>query len=153
MEIDWNHVVFDNKGNRVILSLSKDRSTTGIASLIGQSSDTTDEEQTTFKIDKREIQNALRHAPKILSSLHMRPYVHQGETIGYVITRIGKGSLPDRFGLHNGDIVQAVNSQAISGFDPASLYNRFKNEKELEVQIIRRGQSHTMRYLLEQDNP
>ena len=53
-------------------------------------------------------------------------------------------------GIEREEIVRAVEEAVLSAAQ--RLFRTEGSEKELEVQVIRRGKTHTMRYLMEQDS-
>lgn len=79
------------------------------------------------------------------------PNVVDGATNGFVISQIEPMSVYDKFGLKNGDIVTAVNGVPLNDAGQAiQTLTALKNEREIELQVMRNGQITTFRVNVQQ---
>ena len=73
--------------------------------------------------------------------------MENGKTGGFRMSEIMPGSLFEKIGLLNGDVIQGVNSQQLD--DPGKffqLYQGLKDEKSITIDVLRNGQRQTLNY-------
>jgi general secretion pathway protein C len=100
-----------------------------------------------FVVDQREIASSTENLGQILTQARALPYVEDGKTVGFRMSEIVPGSIYEKIGLVNGDVVQRVNSQDVN--DPGKffqLYQGLKDEKQISIDLIRNGQRQTLNY-------
>jgi general secretion pathway protein C len=100
-----------------------------------------------FAVDQREVLASTENMSQILTQARALPYVEQGKTVGFKISEIVPGSIYEKIGLQNGDIIQKVNSQDVD--DPGKffqLYQGLKNERSISIDLLRGGQHQTLTY-------
>ena len=100
-----------------------------------------------FAVDQKEILASTENMGQILTQARALPYQEQGKTIGFKISEIVPGSIYEKIGLQNGDVIQKVNSQDVD--DPGKffqLYQGLKNERSISIDLIRGGQHQTLSY-------
>ena len=114
------------------------------------SSGSIDDGQTDFSVDESELENALSNLPKLLSQARAVPYFRNGKSIGMRLFAIRSGSLYEKIGLKNGDILTSVNENSLS--DPTQalkLFEQLKTEREIKVAIERNGSNVNLNYSIE----
>lgn len=100
-----------------------------------------------FMVDQQEVLASTENMSQILTQARALPYVEQGKTVGFKISEIVPGSIYEKIGLQNGDVIQRVNSQDVD--DPAKffqLYQGLKNERSIAIDLLRNGQRQTLNY-------
>jgi len=100
-----------------------------------------------WMLDQREVAASTENMNQILTQARALPYMEAGKTVGFRITEIVAGSLYEKIGLKNGDVIQKVNSQEVD--DPGKffqLYQGLKEEKSVTVDLMRNGQRQTLNY-------
>jgi len=100
-----------------------------------------------FMVDEREIASSTENLNKLLTQARAMPFIDGGKTVGFRISEIVPGSLYEKIGLVNGDVIQRVNSQDVD--DPGKffqLYQGLKDEKSISVDLLRNGQRQTLNY-------
>jgi len=100
-----------------------------------------------FALDQQEVLASTENMSQILTQARALPYQEQGKTVGFKISEIVPGSIYDKIGLQNGDVIQRVNSQDVD--DPSKffqLYQGLKNERSISIDLLRGGQPQTMTY-------
>lgn len=71
------------------------------------------------------------------------------KTLGFRIEKIRKGSIYDRIGLENGDVIKKINSKPIKNSDEAKyVFQELKTRKKLYLVIERKGQEIPLHYSL-----
>jgi len=100
-----------------------------------------------FAVDQKEVLASTENMSQILTQARALPYVEQGKTVGFRISEIVPGSIYEKIGLKNGDVIQQVNSQEVD--DPAKffqLYQGLRNERSITIDLLRGGQRQTLNY-------
>ena len=100
-----------------------------------------------FMVDQKEVLASTENMNQILTQARAVPYLEQGKTVGFKISEIVPGSIYEKIGLVNGDVIQKVNSQEVD--DPAKffqLYQGLRNERNISIDLIRSGQRQTLNY-------
>lgn len=100
-----------------------------------------------YMVDQREVLASTENMSQILTQARALPYLEQGKTVGFRISEIVPGSIYEKIGIRNGDVIQRVNSQDVD--DPAKffqLYQGLKNERNITIDVMRGGQRQTLNY-------
>jgi general secretion pathway protein C len=106
--------------------------------------------KSSVNVNKEEIDSALADMSKILTQARVRPYFSEGEADGFMISRIKRGSIFQKMGIRNGDIIQGVNSEPIkSPDDMLELYKGLKSGSQITLNIKRRGKEETLEYVFQ----
>lgn len=101
-----------------------------------------------FEIDQSVIDGAMGSFETLATQVRVTPHKGaDGEIDGYRLSAIRKGSLFEKIGIKNGDIVHGVNGSSLTSTEAAmGVYNTLKNEKSFTFDISRRNQRQTMEY-------
>lgn len=105
------------------------------------------EGQTDYVVAEQEVTDALANLPMLLSQARAVPYFRNGQSIGMRLFAIRSGSLYEKLGLKNGDIITAVNDSSLS--DPAQalkLFEQLKSERSITVKMERNGEARDAHY-------
>jgi len=100
-----------------------------------------------WMLDQREVAASTENMSQILTQARALPYMEAGKTIGFRISEIVAGSIYDKIGIKNGDVIQKVNAQEVD--DPGKffqLYQGLKEEKNISIDLMRNGQRQTLNY-------
>ncbi len=100
-----------------------------------------------FAVDQREVAASTENINQLLTQARAVPHVEAGKTIGFKISEIVPGSLYEKIGLQNGDVIQRINSQDVD--DPGKffqLYQGLKEERNISIDLVRGGQRQSLSY-------
>jgi general secretion pathway protein C len=100
-----------------------------------------------YVVDQRAIASSTENMGQVLTQARALPYMEQGKTVGFRISEIVSGSIYEKIGLQNGDVVQRVNSQDVD--DPGKffqMYQGLKDESRISIDLLRNGQRQTLNY-------
>jgi len=98
-------------------------------------------------VDQRELASSSENLNQVLTQARALPVMEQGKTTGFRISEIVPGSIYEKIGLQNGDVVQRVNSQDVD--EPGKffqMYQGLKDEKHVSIDLLRNGQRQTLNY-------
>ncbi len=146
--IEPRKVIFLNKmtGRREYIELPEEQDTGRLATRISNSgvSKTANSIEklspTQFNVPRGEVDRALADFNNLLTQARAMPNSENGLPAGYKLTQIIPGSLYDKLGLQDGDIITGLNGQTIN--DPGKAFemlNELKTSNHLELQIKKDG--------------
>lgn len=131
--------------NGKIETLLLEEGTEGAASVGGGESPAEDE--TEFTVPEAELSEALSNLPLLLSQARAVPYFQNGQSVGMRLFAIRRGSMYEKLGLKNGDIVKSINENNLS--DPSQalkLFEQLKSERSIGVKLERDGAPRELKY-------
>ena len=101
-----------------------------------------------FIVDQSLLDDAMNNFETLATQVRVVPHKDgDGNIDGYRLSAIRRGSLFDKLGIKNGDIVHGVNGQALTSTEGAlSTYQTLRNEKNFNFDLTRRNQRQTFEY-------
>jgi len=102
-----------------------------------------------FHISSTEVDSHLNDFGSLLNQARMVPYFKDGKHQGFKVKAIDQGSLYEKLGLQNNDIIGAVNGESLADAGGEKLMGLFKllrNEREFTIEIERGGKSQILNY-------
>lgn len=100
-----------------------------------------------ISVSRQDVTQSLGDLKSIMSQAVVRPFMSEGVQQGYIVSNIVPGSLYERLGLRNGDIVQEVNGKVLdSADDVLQLVNVMQSGGSVAVNLIRNGKSESINY-------
>ncbi|MHB9096523.1 MAG: type II secretion system protein N [Syntrophales bacterium] len=101
----------------------------------------------TIVVSRSEIDAGLQDMGTMLRQAQIRPYFNAGVPEGFLISNIRPGSLYQKMGAADGDIIQEVNGRPIrTADDVMGLLNTIKAGSSMSMTIKRRGRQETLNY-------
>jgi len=101
-------------------------------------------------ISRGEIDAGLQDMGSLLRQAQIRPYFEGGVPDGFLISNIRAGSLYQKMGAVDGDIIQEVNGRKIrTADDVMGLLNTIKAGTNMSMTIKRRGKQETLNYVFQ----
>ncbi len=98
-------------------------------------------------ISREEVNRSLADLKSIMSQAVVRPSLKDGVQEGFMISNIVPGSLYEKLGLQNGDVIVDVNGKALSGADDLmDLVGTMQSGGGISVNLIRNGNTETLNY-------
>ncbi len=100
-----------------------------------------------YVIRRQDLQKATGNLNALATQARIVPARKEN---GFRILNIRNGSLYQRIGIQNGDIVKSINGIDISSPDKAlQAYSRLQSASNISIDIIRRGNNQTLEYTIE----
>ena len=98
-------------------------------------------------IDEKEVDAALSNLPLLMTQARAVPYFKDGQSVGLRLFAIKPGSIFDKIGLLNGDVLKSVNGSSLGDLTQAvKLFERLKEERSITVVLERRNAEQTLSY-------
>lgn len=101
-----------------------------------------------FAVEQSVLDNAMNNFESLAGQIRVVPHKDaSGQIDGYRLSAIRRGSLFDKLGIKNGDIVHGVNGNPLTSTEGAlSVYQTLRNERSFSFDLTRRNQRVTMEY-------
>jgi len=102
---------------------------------------------TQYNVSRSEVDKTLADFNNILTQARAVPNIENGVPSGYKLFQIVPGSIYDKLGLQNGDVVSGLNGNPIN--DPAKAFemlSELKTSNHMELQVKKDGKSLTYTY-------
>lgn len=150
MRVEWDRVVLDRGGEEEVLELSSARGPATAAPAPGGAAASERIRKTAdnkYVIDRREVERTVEHMNEVFTQARAVPYFEDGKTVGFRVFAIKPGSVFEKVGLQNGDVIQRVNGVELT--DPTkaiSLFTELQNEGHIAVDLQRNKQSKSFSY-------
>jgi general secretion pathway protein C len=98
-------------------------------------------------IDRSEVEESLTNVHKVLSQARVRPHFSAGKPDGLAIAHIRGGSIFEKLGLKNGDIIKGLDGNEIkSPDDVLQMYKKLTLGSDVSIEIERAGEKQTLNY-------
>ncbi len=139
-EIYSDKVVVDNQGALETLELKE-----GLPGEPGESR--IQSRDGSFTVPEEELSQALANLPVLLSQARAVPYFRNGESVGMRLYAIKSGSMYEKLGLKNSDIIKNINQSPVT--DPAKalkLFEDLKSQRSIQVVVEREGIDVPLQY-------
>ena len=100
-----------------------------------------------FIVDEAELDKALENLPLLLTQARAVPYFSDGQAVGLRLFAIKSGSLYEKIGLRNGDVLKSVNGSSLADLSQAmQLFERLKTERSISLTIERNREEKEFKY-------
>src|SRR5207245_7551480 len=100
-----------------------------------------------FVIDRREMEKTVANLNEVFTQARAVPYFEDGKTVGFRVFAIKPGSVFEKIGLQNGDIINRVNGVELT--DPTkaiTLFTELQNEGHIAVDLQRNKAAKSFSY-------
>jgi general secretion pathway protein C len=101
-------------------------------------------------LSKQDVTQSLGDLKSIMSQAVVRPFFVEGAQQGFIVSNIVPGSLYQRMGLQNGDVVVDVNNKKLNSADDIlQMVNAMQAGGSVSVNLMRKGQNETINYSIQ----
>lgn len=102
-----------------------------------------------FVVDEAELDKGLENLPLLLTQARAVPYFKDGRSIGLRLFAIKTGSLYEKIGLKNGDILKSINGNSLGDISQAlKLFEQLKQERSINLELERERQGREFKYTI-----
>lgn len=150
--VEWDRVVLSRDGEEEVLEISSARQSGKDAAPAGGAPAAANERikktaDGKFLIDRRELESTVANINEVFTQARAVPFFQDGKTVGFRVFAIKPGSVFEKIGLQNGDIINRVNGVELT--DPTkaiSLFTELQNEGHIAVDLQRNKQAKNFSY-------
>lgn len=98
-------------------------------------------------VQEDELNSALDNLPLLLTQARAVPYFKDGQAVGLRLFAIKSGSMFEKIGLKNGDILKNINGNNLGDFSQAmKLFEQLREERNLTLELERNRKPQTFFY-------
>ena len=152
LEIQPQSVIFLNKisNRKEFVELPEEPNAKNPRITLGKTSGTPGIEKVSpnqYNVARNEVDKALGDFNSLLTQARAVPNIENGVSAGYKLFQIVPGSLYEKLGLQNGDVITGVNGSPIN--DPGKAFEmigELKTSSHLELQVKKDGKQMTYTY-------
>jgi type II secretion system protein C len=91
-------------------------------------------------VDRKFVEQLMQSPQQLMTQARMFPVTKDGETAGFRVSGVRKGSLATLLGLKNGDVVSEINGSKLGSIDDAlAMYQKLRRANHLSVTVERGG--------------
>jgi general secretion pathway protein C len=100
-----------------------------------------------YEVDRSMIEEELNDLSELGRQARIVPNYRNGQYQGFKLIGVRPGSLYRALGIRSGDIIQRVNGQEINSPNKAiQLFEELRSQRNIALDIERRGQKRTLQY-------
>ncbi|MEE8310882.1 MAG: type II secretion system protein GspC [Candidatus Binatia bacterium] len=106
--------------------------------------------ENSYLVDRREVDHSVENLNSVITQMRAVPFLKDGKGIGFRIFNIKPGSIFERMGLKDGDVVQSVNGVELNTPSKAiGLLDDMQTMDEIAINLLRSGQAQTLTYAIQ----
>jgi general secretion pathway protein C len=103
-----------------------------------------------FRVDRGMVDSARSNMGALLQSARMIPHMENGQTAGFRLVGMQRGSLLEQLGLRLGDVVVEINQVKLDSPEKAlQIFQQVREANNISLGLIRNGQPQTFEYSLD----
>ena len=103
----------------------------------------------TYLVDRREVEHSVENLNQLSTQMRAVPFMKDGQTVGFRVFNIRNGSLFERMGLKNGDVIQKANGVELDSPTKAlALLEDVQTTEELRLDLLRDNSPSTLVYTI-----
>ena len=100
-----------------------------------------------FLINREDVNAAVGDINQFMTQARLRPHFEMGKPAGYSVSEVVPGSLMEKLGLRNNDIIKKVNGMTVTQPEEVmQAYAQLQRDSNIEVEVERGGRSEIFRY-------
>lgn len=139
VRVTRNTAVLNSDGRDLVMKVKETAEGASLSRLTGQAN--------SIAISKQDVMQSMGDLKSIMSQAVVRPYLTDGAQQGFIISNIVPGSLYERMGLKNGDVVMDVNDKRLNSADDVlQMVNVMQAGGSISVNLMRNGRNETLNY-------
>ncbi len=153
VSVDEHHAVLLYQGRRRTIELSseeeqEDSSPAGAKA--GAEGGIRKTGKDAYLVDRREVEHTIDNLNTVVTQMRAIPYLRDGKSLGFRVFNIHPGSIFERMGLHNGDVIQRVNgTELTSPANAMGLLDGIADAEEIRVELLRNNRPQVLTYRIQ----
>jgi general secretion pathway protein C len=155
LSVSRNQILIERQGKREILGLSEEGSRLQPQAQprqpAGPSSSRGAEVQklsaNRYLVNREDVSAAVGDINRFMTQARLKPHFEMGRPVGYSVSEIVPGSLMEKLGLRNNDVIKKVNGMSVNRPEEVmQAYAQLQRDSNIEVEVERGGRSEVLRY-------
>lgn len=159
LEIERLRVIIRNEGRKEFIaigepgtpppSLAPVATTAAAASGDESGGEINQLDENNYEISRDELDKQLSDLNSIATQARIVPSFKNGVANGFKLFSIRPGSIYQKIGIQNGDVIRKLNGYEINSPDKAlEVYGKLKESSKIEIELERRGQNIQKSYVI-----
>ncbi|HSR13240.1 MAG TPA: type II secretion system protein GspC [Thermodesulfobacteriota bacterium] len=100
-----------------------------------------------FLVNREDVNAAVGDINKFITQARLKPHFEAGRPTGYSVSEVVPGSLMEKLGIRNNDVIKKVNGMSVSKpEDVMQAYAQLQRDSNIEVEVERGGRAEILRY-------
>jgi general secretion pathway protein C len=100
-----------------------------------------------FLVNREDVTAAVGNINQFMTQARLKPHFDKGRPVGYSVTEIKPGSLIEKLGLKNSDIIKKVNGMVVTRPEEVmQAYTQLQRDSNIELEIERGGRLEILHY-------
>ncbi len=100
-----------------------------------------------FLVNREDVARAVGNVNQFMTQARVKPFLQAGRPSGFTIGEIQRGSLIEKAGIQNNDIIKKVNGRPINKPEEIfQAYSQLQRDGSIEIEIERNGRVEALRY-------
>lgn len=100
-----------------------------------------------FLVNREDVTAAVGNINQFMTQARLRPHFEMGKPSGYAVSEVVPGSLMEKLGLRNNDIIKKVNGLLVTRPEEVmQAYAQLQRDSNIEVEVERGGRTEVLRY-------
>jgi type II secretion system protein C len=149
VQISRNRIVIQRQGKQEVISSSEEEvRPRPMASLPQPAGEVVKKlSANRFLVNREDVSSSVGNINQFMTQARIKPNFEMGRPSGFSVSEIQPGSLMEKLGLQNNDVVKKVNGQVINKpEDVFQAYSQLQRDSNIELEIERGGRSEILRY-------
>ena len=100
-----------------------------------------------FVVNREDVNKAVGNVNQFMTQARIKPFLQSGHPSGFTIFEIQTGSLIEKLGMRNNDIIKKVNGQPINKPEEIfQAYSQLQRDGNIEIEIERNERAEVLKY-------
>lgn len=101
-------------------------------------------------LDRKEVDRTLPEYEQLMREIRVRPRFEGGQPIGFVIYKIEPGSIFERIGLRDGDIIVGINGSSFATTQQnVEFYNALRGGGKISLEVMRGDRKRDLHFVIQ----
>ena len=151
VNIARDKIIIQSQGKKEVLALSSDKASSSASSKPtppGREKEVVQKLSTNrFVVSREDVMGMVGNINQFMTQARIKPHFVTGRPSGFSISEIVPGSLFEKIGLRNQDIIKKVNGQPVNKPEEIfQAYSQLLRDSNIELEIERNNQLEALRY-------
>lgn len=144
--VKWGKVVLSGSGGEKVLAMISPEPA-GISTVEENETEVKQVAEAKHIVSRSFVEKAVGNANEILTQVRIKPHFVSGISQGYWVGNIQPGSIIEKMGLQNGDVIKKVNGQVLDSPEKIfQIYQKVQGTGVIAVEVERDSRIETLTY-------
>ena len=153
LSVSRNQIQIERQGKKEILNLAEDAGpqppvkSAVSAGPVPKGEEVKKLSANRYLVNREDVSAAVGDINQFMTQARLKPQFEMGRPAGFSVSEVVPGSLIEKLGLKNGDVIRKVNGMSVSRPEEVmQAYGQLQRDSNIEVEVERGGRSEVLRY-------